>query len=101
MAAQIGASLKVERCDPSEFSSWYPSLCENMFGPDPFQAPTVVYRGMREMEMVGFLAGFPLSHQTFYLQYAGVVPAFRGHATLSYLQHGMAAIEQEQPNDSR
>jgi len=59
----------------TQAQEFYPDLFYRIFGfHDPVHAPGVVYVATRDEAPIGLLAGYVHNLETFYIQYAGVLP---------------------------
>jgi hypothetical protein len=68
-------TMTVSSVTLTEAAEWYPTLFVRVFGySDPAHVPAVVYVATRGTERVGLLAGYVHNLETFYIQYAGVLP---------------------------
>ena len=75
--------MRIELLDDKEE---YRRLHELVFGKSDFDVPDVVHVGIRSDGVtVGFVAGFWLATNHFYIQFAGVLPEHQKHGHLRYL----------------
>ena len=80
--------LKIENLEDQEE---YKRIHGTVFNEPIHDIPKVVVVGRNESgSIVGFVSGFWLSHDSFYIQYSGIMPEFQGNgysAQLSQILH--------------
>lgn len=64
--------LRLERKDVSEID--YPKLYKEIFGEADINHPRHVYMVYDEDKYVGFMSGFPMDSNTWYMQVVGFIP---------------------------